>query len=425
MSFEITFLGASGGPLEGSTCSILLKSADISYQSIIDKNLTHELLCIDAGAGMGKLAEIIHQESLFQTSYCNFLNYYPDCEPVGYYYHPLVAITTPFKNFTPHRSIIYTQKIFNHLENYLITHAHLDHVSALVINSAGFNNKLLSKVIHGSHCTINALQKNLFNGKIWPNMPSFNLVNLRYLDSSHKLPTRIGNYDVKMFDLSHGEFNKLVEEEHYHQPQPQQNNNSTHLSVPTFGKTDQPRRRSSITTIPQNSNGIVMKNSEALNHHYLSSAFLIKHHQKTTSILIFGDFESDLTSKLSRNSIIWQHVSPLVVNNQLAAIVLECSNSVEIDSDQLYGHLTPRLLVHELKQLEIECRKLKPGVEKPLASLNVIVNHVKEPILDISDDKEEDVEVLDPRKKILVELNKLNDLGCRFSIALSGTSIIV
>lgn len=102
------------------------------------------------------------------------------------------------------------------MENYLITHSHLDHVSGLIINSAGFNNKLLNKFIYGSHCTINSIQKHLFNGTIWPNMPSFNIVNLRYMDSSLKYSTRIGNYDVRIFDLSHGEFNKLVEEEKNH-----------------------------------------------------------------------------------------------------------------------------------------------------------------------------------------------------------------
>ena len=312
------------------------------------------------------------------------------------------------------------------MENYLITHSHLDHVSALIINSAGFNNKLLNKIVYGSHCTINAIQKHLFNGKIWPNMPSFDIVDLRYMDSSHKFPIRVGKYDVKMFDLSHGEFSKLVEHEGGpHQlissPQKIQNNNS--LNAPSFEMGEHPRRRSSITTIPQNSHGIVMMNSEALNHHYLSSAFLIKHHQQSSSILIFGDFESDLTSKLSRNSIIWQNVAPLVLSNQLSAIVLECSNSIEIDSNQLYGHLTPRLLIYELKQLQHECLRINSLVNQPLLGLNVIVNHVKEPILESNDD--ENIQLQDPRKKVLIELNKLNDLGCNFSIALSGTSIIV
>ena len=76
-------------------------------------------------------------------------------------------------------------------------------------------------------------------------MPSFNIVNLRYMDSSLKYSTRIGNYDVRIFDLSHGEFNKLVEEEkeppssHRHHrnnslsPSQQQSNNNL-LSVPSF-----------------------------------------------------------------------------------------------------------------------------------------------------------------------------------------------
>lgn len=438
MSFEITFLGASGGPIEGNTCSVLLKPANLSYENILEDNLNKDLICIDAGCGMGKLTEIIHQESKFKKPNCDLLNYYPDCESIDYYYHENIQITTPFEKFNPYRSILHTQQIFNHMENYLITHSHLDHVSGLIINSAGFNNKLLNKFIYGSHCTINSIQKHLFNGTIWPNMPSFNIVNLRYMDSSLKYSTRIGNYDVRIFDLSHGEFNKLVEEEkeppssHRHHrnnslsPSQQQSNNNL-LSVPSFGMSDHPRRRSSITTIPPNSNGIIMKNSEALNHHYISSAFLIKHQLQSKSILLFGDFESDLTSKLSKNLLIWKNISNLILNNQLSGIILECSNSIEINSDQLYGHLTPKLLIHELKQLENECKKLNPKIEKPLSGLNIIINHVKEPILEFDDgiDNADEIELQDPRKKILIELNKMNDIDCQFSIALGGTSIII
>ena len=145
MSFEITILGSSGGPLEGSTCSILLKPANISYHDIINDNLPDQVLCIDAGSGMGKLTEIIHQETTTKTSYCNFLQYYPDCETVSYYYHPNVTITTPFSNFQPGRPILHTQNIFNNLQNYLISHSHLDHVCSVVINSAGFNKHTLNK----------------------------------------------------------------------------------------------------------------------------------------------------------------------------------------------------------------------------------------------------------------------------------------
>lgn len=426
MSFEITILGSSGGPLEGSTCSILLKPANISYHDIINDNLPDQVLCIDAGSGMGKLTEIIHQETTTKTSYCNFLQYYPDCETVSYYYHPNVTITTPFSNFQPGRPILHTQNIFNNLQNYLISHSHLDHVCSVVINSAGFNKNMLNKILYGSHYTINAMQQHLFNGKIWPNMPSFKIVNLNYLESNRS--ERIGIYTVKMFDLSHGEFNKLTEDKEDAQHHSNSNSNSNNI----WGKRYD-RRRSSITTIPQNTSGLIIKNSEALNHHYLSSAFLITLEVPCTtkepppSILVFGDFESDLTSKLSRNLFIWKSIAPLILRNQLKAIVLECSNCKEIAANELYGHLTPKLLIYELKQLEHECKQLDTATtstEQPLLGLNVIVNHVKEPIADPNQESQ----LHDPRKRILAELNKLNEiekLGCNISIALSGTSIIV
>ena len=115
------------------------------------------------------------------------------------------------------------------------------------------------------------------------------------------------------------------------------------------------------------------------------------------SILVFGDFESDLTSKLSRNLFIWKSIAPLILRNQLKAIVLECSNCKEIAANELYGHLTPKLLIYELKQLAHECKQLDTATtstEQPLLGLNVIVNHVKEPIADPNQESQ----LHDPRK---------------------------
>ena len=112
---------------------------------------------------------------------------------------------------------------------------------------------MLNKILYGSHYTINAMQQHLFNGKIWPNMPSFKIVNLNYLESNRS--ERIGIYTVKMFDLSHGEFNKLTEDKEDAQHHSNSNSNSNNI----WKRYD--RRRSSITTIPQNTSGLIIKNS--------------------------------------------------------------------------------------------------------------------------------------------------------------------
>ncbi|KAI5950680.1 PDE1 [Candida theae] len=429
MSFEITFLGASGGPLEGNTCSLLLKSTDVTYSELLEletgaeseggnsnsnsnsssssnsnsntyKTNTEELLCIDAGSGMGKLTEIIYQESKYHQSACNLLNYYFDSEPIDYYYHQDVKRIEPFVNFNEYNTITYSKLLFNKLNNFLITHPHLDHVSSLVINSAGFTVNNPPKQVYGSKYTINSLQQHYFNGIVWPNMPSFDILELAPLefDITHK----IGNYDVQMFPVSHGELNMI--------------------------ESKKGGRHSSITTIPAGVNethytmaSTHRKSSDPDVHHYQSTSFLIS--KNDAYLLVFGDFESDMVSKLQRNLKIWQSVAPLVLGHKLKGVVLECSNAKETDPNKLYGHLTPKHVIYELNQLNQECKKLGGSdVEVPLKGLNVIINHVKEPIL--SNIRE----ITDPRKHILTDLNKYNQeqgLGCHISIALSGTTIVL
>lgn len=609
MSFELTFLGTSGGPLEGNTCSILLKSADISYETILDLNIEEdnslsvrsnsqdesrknsatsnvsttsttsttstksttsttsltnldpslrlykldELICVDAGSGMGKLTEIILQESKLQKSNCNLLDYYSDSESINFYYHPSIQITTPFIHFKQPNTIMYTKSIFQRLSNFLISHPHLDHVSSLVINSAGFATNNPPKQVWGSKYTINSLQNHYFNGVVWPNMPSFDILRLNQM--KYKQSNNVGRFKVKMFPLSHGELNIITKKE-------KNGGKENELSLEITGN----RRHSSITTIPpgvnddeyiktklssklggsSSTNTLSSLNMQPLESypasptnttnptkpqvsdsvlepasmattlqntssqptngsksnskfpledevdddaqsHYLSSAFLVTlthththahahththtHTVPSTtnylspitpqedSILIFGDFESDSVSHLNYNLTIWKEAAaPLIISGRLRAIVVECSNSFEIDENKLYGHLTPRHVVNELKVLERECRLLlaersqgsppsevrEPEIfvtenkkesdfeksfksttrnlDQPLRGLNIIINHVKEPLL--SNYRQ----IRDPRKQILLELNKLNEeekLGVYFSVALSGTSIII
>ncbi|KAI5958732.1 PDE1 [Candida pseudojiufengensis] len=428
MSFEVTFLGTSGGPLEGNTCSILLKSTSIEYSTLLEVDdhkptelkENDEILVIDAGSGMGKLTDIIYQESKNKKSICNLLDYYYDSEPIHYYYHSSINLKRPFENFNKFNTISYTKLIFNKLNNFLISHPHLDHVSSLVINSAGFPTNNPPKQVYGSKYTINSLQNHYFNGIVWPNMPNFDILNLNSVEFEKSF--KIGNYEIEMFPLSHGELNMIESKK-------QKNNPS-----------DGGKRHSSITTIPagiNDENYIKTKIENDFTHsnsgnledptqsHYQSSAFLIN--RNNSSILIFGDFESDLISKLQYNQKIWHKIAPLILKNQLKLIILECSNSFEIDENKLYGHLTPKYVIYELKQLEKEILKIsdsttKEQLQQPLRGLNIMINHIKEPLLTNTR------QIKDPRKQILLELNKLNTeekLGVFFSIALSGTTIVV
>ncbi|KAK6457919.1 3',5'-cyclic-nucleotide phosphodiesterase (3':5'-CNP) [Scheffersomyces xylosifermentans] len=402
MSFEITFLGSSGGPLEGSTCAMLLKPYGIGYDDIISNNLQDELMCIDAGSGLASLTEIIYNEMNYKEPTSKLLKYYPDSLAIQSYYK--TKITTPFQNLQVTSCFKASQDIFNSLNTYLITHPHLDHIASLVINSASFS-KLKPKNIFGSIYTIDALQKNIFNGIIWPNMPSFDILNLNSRDYWKKFTVNNGKYTITMFDLSHGELMK-------HENTKNTKNGSVPHSLSACSKSSHQKQ------------------------HYVSSAFLISHNPTNELVLIFGDFESDVISKLDNNLKIWRHIAPIITSSEklLKGIVLECSNCNGLSEAELYGHLMPNHLIGELKALEKACLEASPGIEQPLKDLNIIVNHVKEPILRGScaapDDNvpDKDVIIVDPRQQILHDLNEKNEsekLGVHFSIGLNGVTIVL
>ncbi|KAG2734889.1 hypothetical protein G9P44_002895 [Scheffersomyces stipitis] len=402
MSFELTFLGSSGGPLEGTTCAILLKPSNVEYADIVAGKLHDELVCIDAGSGLAQLTEIIYNEMLHQQPTSRLSKYYPNSLPVHSYYS--AEVTTPFKDLKADSCFQASQGIFNCMSTYLITHPHLDHISSLVINSASFS-KLNPKTVYGSIYTVSALQNNVFNGIIWPNMPSFDILKLVSRDYWKQFTINNGKYTITMFDLSHGELVKHESKKNG-----------------TIG----------TTTLTQEAQYSHQKK------HYISSAFLISYNPTNDLILIFGDFESDLVSKLDNNRRIWRHIAPIITSGEkkLKGIVLECSNCNGYPEAELYGHLTPSYLISELLALEAACLEISPDSVRPLEGLNIIINHVKEPILggscaapedDCSAKSSTEKEViLDPRQKILHDLNeqnKLENLGLNISIGLNGISI--
>lgn len=380
-AFEITFLGTSGGPVEGTTCSILVKSSNVDYQTLLDQDRTDEIICVDAGSGLSKLSEIIYSETKQQHN-CSLLSLYHDSLPLSQYFN--VSITKPFENLTTKSPFEIATNVFKLIENYLITHPHLDHISALAINTPNFDSNR-TKQVYGSFDTLDALNDHVFNGIIWPNMQDFKVLHFNYVDFQQTLDIN-SNYTITMFKLSHG---KLI------------NNNGRHSSISFNSKTH-----------PQFSS---FNNYNTIN--YFSSAYLISNTKSQASLLIFGDFESDTISKINCNDIIWRQISPLIMSGNLRTIVLECSTPLQLDENHLYGHLTPYHLINELINLENYCKQLDNSRQYPLKGFNIIITHVKE-----SDSG------CDPRRQILQQLQDLNqqhNLHIQFSIALSGISVMV
>lgn len=376
MGFEITFLGASGGPVEGTTCSLLLKADDISYAEIINNNSLDDLVCIDAGSGLFALTQLI--DNPLRNGHNRLLKCYEDALPLQDYCE--AQISFPFTGLCEKNSSPFTisMQIFNCLRNYLITHPHMDHIASLVINSAAFSSKS-PRNVYGSQYTVRSLKKHIFNGIIWPDLTKDDMIRLHERSFWESFSINNGRYNIEMLDLSHGE-------------------------------------------LCSNDDPIVLDDTLDNCVHsmktYVSSAFLLTDTRQRESVLVFGDFESDINSGLTKNNRIWNHIASRIVsgNPKLKAIVLECSNCITIA--ELYGHLMPSHLIFELKELNKICHRLNPDLQYPLSTIHIIINHVKETPNSPHD----------PRRKILHELNELNrkeDLGVKFSIALSGETFLI
>lgn len=288
MSFEITFLGCSGGPIESSNCAILVKPANLSYLDIINQP-SAPLLLIDAGAGLHLLAETIANEEYPPN---RLLKLYEDSLPIESYIS--VQRSHPFKDLKgpPIRLLAC---ILSKLSGALISHPHADHILAVVLNSPGMCNKHKLQ-LYGSEFTMNTINKHVFNGYVWPKMTQLGALQLNVVPSSQATSICMDVYTITRFDLSHGKVNGSEET-------------------------------------------------------YESLAFLLACNASAKKILVFGDFESDSVLGLKRNKYIWEHIVPYIADGSLKCIILECSTHSDSPDTELYGHLTPRHLIKELNIL--------------------------------------------------------------------------
>lgn len=201
-----------------------------------------------------------------------------------------------------------------HVKGYLISHAHLDHISGLVICSPIDS----AKPIFGIDSTIDYLKENVFNWKIWPNL------------ADQGYSPRINQY---------------------------------HYQSLTLGKE---------TALP---NGMAVK-AFPLSHGngYPSTAFLLN--SSGHYILYFGDTGADQLEKTNDIQKIWQTIAPLIRNHQLNTIFIECSYINARPNNLLFGHLNPYWLLLELNQLAKIVDPKNPATA--LKSLNIVVTHIKQ-----------------------------------------------
>ncbi len=186
-------------------------------------------------------------------------------------------------------SIPAEQVLRRYIKGYFISHAHLDHVSGLIINSPDDT----SKTVYGLASTLETIKKDYFTWESWANFtdegeaPQLKKYHYQALTPDSVTPISNTEMTVQAFPLSH----------------------------------------SNLT----------------------STAFLIG--SNGAYLLYLGDTGPDQIEKSQNLHMLWQRIAPLIKNKSLKAIMIETSFPDEQPDKTLFGHLTPRWLMKEMADL--------------------------------------------------------------------------
>ncbi|MBX0292103.1 3',5'-cyclic-nucleotide phosphodiesterase [Hymenobacter sp. HSC-4F20] len=202
------------------------------------------------------------------------------------------------------------QAIRTRIKGYLISHPHLDHVAGLLLGAPDDT----AKTIYGLPGCLATLQNDYLNWRAWPNFgsggnaPALQKYQLRELAPGQETPLANTALSVQAFPLSHGK-------------------------------------------------------------PYPSTAFLVR--SGSSYLLYLGDTGADAVEQTQNLRALWQAVRPLVQAHQLKAIFIETSYPNSQPTSQLFGHLTPALLLQELEVLG----QLTGAAA--LRGLPVVITHIK------------------------------------------------
>lgn len=362
-SFEVTILGASGGPDAGETQCFMVRPGGCKHLNSV---------CVDGGAGVRQIARILvgtYDSSNPKPVESLYVN---DFEPAEQFFDANIPVDFGFASSIMHmekhfmegsdRTSTYSKalRLYRGIKDYYITHPHLDHIAAMVLNSPLiFDGKYMEgKQVWGLPFTVDGIEKHVFNDVVWPNLLNVNGGRLKLnalANEEIQICKSFPQWDIIPFQVHHG---------------------------------------NAVTSAKPN---------------VYSTIYLFRDRYTDDSIVICGDVEPDIlagTDCLLDN--VWQYLAKHTSSEKVKGIIIECSSFTDTSDRDLYGHLSPKYVIKALSRL----KELYNG-GKALAGLNVVVSHVKK-----IDSKR------DPRLIILEELRtlaknaQLNDI--KFSMAIEG-----
>lgn len=176
-----------------------------------------------------------------------------------------------------------------YIKGYFISHAHLDHIAGLIINSPDDT----AKTIYALASTIKTIKTDYFTWESWANFadegeaPLLKKYHYEFLYPDSTIGVKNTSFRAEAFPLSH----------------------------------------SNLT----------------------STAFLIS--SGNAYILYLGDTGPDAIEKSQNLHKLWLAVAPLIKEKRLKAIMIETSFPDEQPDKTLFGHLTPRWLMKEMNDL--------------------------------------------------------------------------
>ena len=196
------------------------------------------------------------------------------------------------------------------IKGYFISHPHLDHVAGLIINSPDDS----TKNIYALPSCLAVLQDNYFSWKSWANFgdegeqPMLKKYHYAMMTPGQPLQAAGTAFSITAFSLSHG-------------------------------------------------------------NPFESTAFLVR--SGDAYLLYLGDTGPDSVEHSDKLHRLWQTAGPLIGSGKLKAIFIEVSFPSEQPDKGLFGHLTPRWLMNEMRDLEQAA-----GAEK-LRGFPVVITHIK------------------------------------------------